>query len=321
MRLSFTKVVSITAIGCFAAFSVAAQTAGKSSDVQELPYEGKDSIATTLGRMDVMLILRSWRAKGVLACTHGFDVRVCLWVENAYPSGIFEVVRQPYKTQLAEMKGFLKGLEPVKTGPVGSSSHSPVAGDGTANQYGETRVYTFVPDVGLSNSDVPIAIPSTARFQPDYVSEVDSLGWRSPLIDQLTCPESLIARVKSCGMYPDPVTCIGTWGSYFPRIGFVNHPSQALAATVQALRAGRAAYRPLGRAVLAQYEYEPRTGHYIQMVEPLPKLATSIGTPFPQLLDIGAGSTFGNYLFVHFPIFEYCAGCLPVREVEERPPF
>lgn len=320
--MNYTKAVSAVAILLLAAISVAAaQASGQTRDVGELPYEGKDSIVTTLGRMDITLILRTWRAKGVLVCSHGIDgIRVCLWVENAYPSGIFEVVRQPYKTQMVEMKGMLKGLEPVKTAPLGSSSHSPVAGDGTTNQYGEARVYTFVPDVGLYNSDVPIAIPSTAKFQPDYVSELDALGWRSPLVDSLTCPESIVARVKSCGLYPDPVTCAMTWGSYFPRIGFINHPSQALGAAMQALRAGKTAYRPLGRAVLAQYEYEPRTGHYIQMVEPLQKLGMSIGTPLPGLMDLGAGSSFGNYLFIHFPIFEYCSGCLPVREVEERPP-
>lgn len=321
MRSNFTKLASLSLGGCLAIVSVAAQSTGGTRGVQELPYEGKDSLTTTLGRMDVLLVLRSWRAKGVLACTHGFDVRVCLWVENAYPSGIIEVIRQPYKTQMAEMKGFLKDLEPLKTGAVGSSSHSPVSGDGTADQFAEARVYTFVPDLGLSNSDVPIAIPSMLRFQPDYVSELDAFGWRSPLVDELTCPETMLARLKSCSRAPDPVTCAGTWGSYFPRIGFVTHPSPALGAGVQALRAGRAAFRPLGRAVLAPYEYEPRTGHYLQMVEPLPKPATSIGSPFPQELDLGAGSPFGNYLFVHFPIFEYCSGCLPVREVEERPPF
>lgn len=314
------KLASLTVWGALALVTTVAAQAGKRESVSELPYEGKDSLTSTLGRMDVLLILRTWRAKGVLACTHGFDVRVCLWVENAYPSGLFEVIRQPYKTQLAEMKAMLKGLEPLKVGPAGSSSHSPVAGDGTANQFAEARVYTFVPDLGLSNSDVPLAIPSSLRFQPNYITELDAIGWRSTLVDTMTCPEMVVARLKSCGMAPDPITCAGTWGSYFPRIGFINHPSQAMAAAMQALRAGRAASRPLGRAVLSPYDYEPRTGHYIQMVEPLPKLATSIGSPFPGLLDAGAGSTFGNYLFVHFGIFDYCAGCLPVRLVEERPP-
>jgi hypothetical protein len=222
---------------------------------------------------------------------------------------------------MAEMKGMFKGLEPMQgLGTFGSSSHSPLAGDGTTNQFGEARVYTFVPDLGLYNSDIPIAVPSSMKFQPDYVSELDALGWRSTLVDTFTCPEMMLARIKSCGGYPDPVTCAGTWGSYYPRIGFINHPSQALAAAMQALRAGRAASRPLGRMVLSTYDYEPRTGHWIQMVEPIQKLATSIGSPFPGLLDVGAGSSFGNYLFVHFGVFDYCAGCLPCRLVEERAP-
>jgi len=319
--VNFTKLLSITAVGLLAVVTVAAQSAGNAPPVGTLPYEGKDTVVGTLARTDLLLILRTWRVKGVLACSHGIDViRVCLWVENAYPSGIIEVIRQPYKSQLAEMQALVQALQPVKLAPLGSSAHSPVSADGTTNQFAETRVYTFVPDVGLSSTDIPIAIPSSIRFQPNYVSEMDSLGWRSTMIDTFTCPEMLIARIKSCGMAPDPVTCAGTWGSYFPRIGFINHPSQALAAAMQAVRAGRAASRPLGRLVISPYDYEPRTGHWIQMIEPLPKLATSIGSPFPELLDVGAGSTFGNYLFVHFGVFEYCAGCLPCRLVEARPP-
>ncbi len=321
MKSNCMKVGSATLIGLLALVTLGAQSAGTPRDVGALPYEGRDTILGTLLRTDVMLILRTWRVKGVLACTHGFDIRVCLWVENAYPSGIIEVIRQPYKTQLAEMQLLIKALEPIKLAALGSSAHSPVAGDGTTNQFAETRVYTFVPDLGLANTDIPIAIPSTMRFQPNYVSEMDALGWRSTMIDTFTCPEMLIARLKSCGLFPDPVTCAGTWGSYFPRIGFINHPSQALSAAMQGLRAGRAASRPLGRMVLSPYDYEPRTGHFIQMIEPVQKMATSIGSPFPGLLDASAGSPFGNYLFVHFGVFEYCAGCLPVRLVEERPAF
>lgn len=319
MDWTFTKAGSLMAIGLLCLVTVGAQAAPKGQAVPELPYEGKDSVAGTIARVDITCILRTWRIKGVLACTHGFDVRVCLWVENAYPSGLFEVIRQPYRTQMAEMKGALKGMEPIRV-LGGSSSHTPLAGDGTTNQFAETRVYTFVPDLGLSNSDVPIAIPQGSVFQPNYVSELDGFGWRSPIIDTLTAPETMVARVKSCGMYPDPITCAGTWGTYFPRIGFINHPSQALAAAMQGLRAGRAASRPLGRVALSPYSFEPRTGHYIQMVEPIPKLAISIGSPFPQAMDVGAGSKFGNYLFIHFGIFDYCSGCLPVRLVEERPP-
>jgi hypothetical protein len=319
MDWTFTKAASLTAIGLLCLVTLGAQAAPKGQAPPELPYEGKDSVIGTIARIDVTCILRTWRIKGVLACTHGFDVKVCLWVENAWPSGLFEVIRQPYRTQMLEMSLALKVMEPFR-GLGGSSSHSPVAGDGTTNQFAETRVYTFVPDLGLSNSDIPIAIPLGSLFQPNYVSELDGFGWRSPLVDTLTAPETMVARIKSCGMAPDPITCAGTWGTYFPRIGFINHPSQALAAAMQGLRAGRAASRPLGRVVLSPYPFEPRTGHFIQMVEPVPKPALSIGSPFPQVMDVGAGSPFGNYLFIHFGIFECCSGCLPTRLVGERPP-
>src|SRR5471032_2081240 len=144
MQSNSMKLVSVTVTLLLALVTLGAQSAGKPWDVGELPYEGKDSVIGTLGRTDVMLILRTWRAKGVLACTHGFDIRVCLWVENAYPSGIIEVIRQPYKSQLAEMQLLVKALEPIKLAPVGSSAHSPVSADGTTNQFAETRVYTFV---------------------------------------------------------------------------------------------------------------------------------------------------------------------------------
>lgn len=320
MKSSFTKCLSVLGVGLFALFALGAQSGAKSQTTGPLPFEGRDTVSTTLARTDVSCILRTWKALGVLVCSHGYDVHACLWVENAYPCGIMEVIRQPYKTQLAEMKSMIERLAPLSLTTFGSSSHSPMAGDGTSTQFGDARVYTYVPDLGLANSDVPIAIPSYTRFEANYVTEMDSFGWRSPMVDQFTCPEMTSAQLKSCGLFPDPVTCMGTWASWFPRIGFVMHPSQALGATVQALRAGRAASRPMGRVVMSAYEYEPRTGHYIQMIEPVPKLAISIGTPFPALMDLGAGSTWGNYLFVHFGIFQYCAECLPVRLVEARPP-
>ncbi len=323
MPLRFMRILNAASIVLGLALTLGAFAWGGTQDssTAELPYEGKDSQTSILGRMDLSLILRSWVAKGVLVCTHGFDIKVCLWVENAYPSGVIEVLRQPYKTHLAEMQATLKSLQAAAAADSRSASHTPLAGDGTAKQFAEAHVYTYVPDLGLSNSEIPIAVPTSTAFQTDYLTEQDGFAWRSPLIDQMTCPEARLGQFKSCGWAPDPVTCAGTWGSYYPRIGFISHPSQPIAAAMQALRAGRVANRPIGRTVLAQYAYEPRTGHYLQMIQPMMKLATSIGSPFPDPLEAGAGSKYGNYLFVHFGIFEYCAECLPVRLVEARTPF
>lgn len=288
-------------------------------NLPELPYEGKDTITGTLAKVDVTCILKSWRLKGAMVCvTPSGGIRACLWVENAWPCGILEVVRQPYKTHYAELKGVLAAMKPVSM-LGGSSSHGPMSGDGTANQFAEARVYTFVPDYGLSQSEVPLAIPSGDQFNINYLSELDGFGWRSPLVDTFTSPEARLARLKSCSI-PDLRLCAGTWGGYYPRIGFINHESQVIAAHVEALRAGRAASVPLGRMVVQPYAFEPRTGHYIQMLEPVYRTCVSIGSPMTPTIETGAGSKYGAYLFLHFGVFEVCRGCMPVRLTSERAP-
>ncbi len=321
MSWSFTKAISATLLGTVALAAVGAGAPQERSTVPPLPFEGTESILGTIPKVDVSCILRSWRVKGVMVCLVGLKPHACLWVENAWPSGLIEVVRQPLKTHYAELAGVLRELDPLRLFG-NSASHGPLAGDGTANQFVEARVYTFVPPVpGLDQSDIPIAKPSGPLFQVDYISELDGFGWRSPVVDALTAPESTIAGLKSCDRAPDLMNCAGRWGSYWPRIGFVNHPSQVIAALVQGLRAGRAASRPIGRVVLAPYAFEPRTGHYIQMLRPSYRTCVSIGSPLTKLIETGAGSKYGAYLFMHYGVFEECKRCLPVILTGPRAPF
>ncbi len=317
--MTFTKACSVLGLGVLALVTLGTTPPQDDRVPAALPYEGKHTITGTIPLVDVSCILRSWRLKGVMVCVSASGVvRTCLWVENAWPSGILEVVRQPLRTHYAELKGALAGLEPLRLFGK-SSSHTALAADGTANEFAEARVYTFVPDFGLSQSEIPLAIPSGSQFSVNYVSELDGYGWRSPAIDNLTAPETLVGRFKSCSI-PDPFLCAGTWGSYFPRIGFVNHPSEVIAAYLQALRAGRVASRPLGRLALEPYSFEPRTGHYIQMLSPSYRTCVSIGSPLVRAIETGARSKWGAYLFIHFGVFEVCKGCLPVRLTGERAP-
>ena len=152
--------------------------------------------------------------------------------------------------------------------------------------------------------EIPIAAPS-AKYSLNYISELDQVGWRTGLLDLLFTfnPE-----------------CAGNWGSYYPRRGFVDQPSEVLAAHLQALRAGRVASLPLGRIVISPYEYEPRTGHYLQLISPVIRTAVSIGNPVLAQLEAGNGSRFGAYLFVQWGYFEECKHCLDPRFLEPRPP-
>jgi hypothetical protein len=266
-----------------------------------LPYEGTETPVTVQARVDVSAILRSWRLKGIMVCGH--RPYKCWLVENAWPCGILEVVRKPYASHFSVPL-------PVMPGTITSSGGSD---RGQTNlEFGDARVYTFIPRLPEA-SELPVARPRGPYFAVNYVSELDPWGWRTGLIDRVRYP---LASMVRCDRAPAPGVCAGTWGSYYPRQGFIVHQSEVMASLVQALRAGRAASDPAGRFVLSPYPFEPRTGHFIQMVRPVTQPAIRIGQPGP--VDRGAGSLHGAYLFVHLGIFEECTRCLPPRLVEVR---
>jgi hypothetical protein len=253
-----------------------------------LPYEGSINPAAAIARLDVTCLLRTWRVKGVLWCPHHGHWKPCLWVENAYPCGLLEVVRQPMKSHVL---GF-------------PSSRRTTSGHKESElQFGEARVFTYVPPFG-QELDIPIAAPAQS-FMVNYVSELDAPGWRTGLLDLL---------------FARPGECVGAWGCVSPRSGFVQQPSEPLAAHLQAIRAGKVAALPLGRIVISPYPYEPRVGHYLQMISPVVKACTTIGHSDLRSLETGAGSPHGAYLFVQWGLFETCKRCLPTRYLPPRPP-
>ena len=317
------------ALGIMVAATIAAGAEGTearqgSQHLQPLPYEGKENVLSIVPRLDVLCILRSWRLKGIMVCpTPSGGINVCLRVENAWPTGLLEVVRQPMRSHLAEMKPIFESLKPILVRGGTSSSHAPVAGAGSAGQFAEAHVYSFVPQLPLISAlGIPLAIPQAVPFGLSYLSELDRFAWRNSGVDKIvTSGRSRLGRLRACGRIPDPQGCAGTWGSYSPRIGFIVHPSQVMAAHMQGLRAGRAASSPLGRVVLSPYPYEPRTGHYIQSLSPVTRSCMPIGSPLVKAIESGAGSKHGAYLFLHFGIFEECRGCLPLHLEGPRSPF
>lgn len=256
-----------------------------------LPYERSLSAAGLLAQVDVGCILRTWKIKGVLVCPWKGRLKPCLWVENAYPCGILEVVRQPGKSHLLEMPPF-----PL---PRTTSGHNEAG-----LQFAEARVFTFVPPF-VQDLEIPIAAPRGPFLRLNYLSELDAAGWRAGLLEKLFVPGA---------------ECVGAWGCLYPRTGFVSQPSEPIAAHLQAVRAGRVAFRPHGRLALGPYPFEPRTGHYLQMVSPIRKSCVTIGSADLRGLEAGALSKHGAYLFVQFGLFEECRRCLPPRLLAPRPP-
>jgi len=258
---------------------------------ERLPYEGSLPLPALLGRIDAACILKSWKIKGVLVCPWRGHLKPCLWVENAYPCGILEVVRQPFRTHLA-------GMPPLA--PRGMTSGHNEGG----LQFAESRVYTFIPPL-VQDLEIPFAAPRGPFFRINYLSELDAPGWRTGLTD-------LLGR-------PAPET-FGAWGCAVPRTGFVLQPSEPIAAHLQALRGGRVASAPLGRIVLAPYPFEPRTGHFLQRVSPPAPGCVAIGNPDLRALEAGALSPHGAYLFLHYGLFEECRRCLAPRLLAPRSP-
>ena len=290
-------------------------------DSKKGSYEGTENIASMILTVDVTCILKTWRIVGVFACpSPSGGVNTCLIVENAYPVGIVEAVRKPYTSHLVESAALFKLFENApRFGE--TASHTNGAGDGTKLQFAEAHAYEFVPDL-LITSQLPLAQPSGETFRLSYVSEIDGYNWRKGLADLLTHPEQALKRavLPSCSTLPRADDCAWSWGPWFPRIGFTVHPSEVMASYLTALRAGRVASDPLGRIVISRYPYEPRSGHYIQMVRPTRRSCVSIGWPLVRQIERGALSLEGAYLFIHFGIFQECNGCFPARLVEARPP-
>lgn len=263
------------------------------------PQDAPEPASTIVARADLGAILRSWRFKGVLSCPHKGRTRHCLWVENAFPCGLIEIVRRPGASLVAEAQPAVAGLRTtgVHTGSL---------------QFADARVHTIVPFppdfLGL-----PIAKPWPQGFRVNYVSELDPIGWRVDWWDRILRPWRIAV---GCETNPAQPGCAGVWGPYYPRTGFVLHHSEPRAAYLQAVRAGRVASDPVGRAVLTPYSFEPRTGHFLQMIRPALRPAVAIG--WPGELEAGTGSKTGSYLFLHLGIFEECHRCLPPRLVGPR---
>jgi hypothetical protein len=271
---------------------------------ERLPFEGTAPVRALPGQVDVSAILRTWRVKGVLVCPHRGRQKPCLWVENAFPCGIFEVVHQPFRTHVTESEPAMAALRLL---PLSLTSAAGADKAQTNLQFADAHVFTYVPPV--DDIDWPIASPKGFPFAINYLSEIDAFAWRTGLIDRLIRPAPLL----SCETAPDKAKCAGRWGAYYPREGYLIHSSEPKSAFLQAVRAGRVASDPLGRFVPLPYPFEPRTGHLIQMIRPVWRRAVRIGEPGP--IDEGAGSLYGGYLFIHFGIFEECRRCLPPRLV------
>ena len=211
-----------------------------------LSYAGgaKASINTAIITVDTMQALPS--------CLHYKVIGICFWRS---PTGI------PFTTP--KVSHYIPDLVVTVYNQVGDDPWTEVnvIYDQAAYKIGDAQTQSFFHmamaggqssagtldnlDTRFKEADVignPVAqavfgkallLPSQATpFYPYYQSMLDTVIWRFPTLETLLYPQYLIPGLDDIGTWP-----LHTWGTVYPRTGFINQANDAKAAAVIALRA------------------------------------------------------------------------------------
>ena len=163
---------------------------------------------------------------------------------------------------------------------------------------------------------------ATQAFVPYFISTLDTLAWRFGIPESFF-PESLIPGQREIR---GVLGALGTWGSVFPRSGFLVQAHDYKAAAVTALRAANVVTQPDQPHVYRPALAEPRDGYWPpgevleddpetarwQMLHPEPESSCHI---FAHIDDLAAGlvdpyaeriSEFGDYVWNLWRPYECC---------------
>lgn len=192
---------------------------------------------------------------------HGCFDLVC----HHYPAAFIETPMSPGNSRipiLGELISALLGGVDLHDGAGGSAQD----GD-TYLKYYEAHVFSF-PTAWYMRARYPlmrVCDDPLESIQLNYLSELDP-SWRTGAADYLTLSTifSNIAAVSGicqiggiAGLGLSDL-CMGTWGPTYPRTGFTNANSQAVASASDAYRALRVTSKPGLRIVLNQRRFDPQ---------------------------------------------------------------
>jgi integrating conjugative element protein (TIGR03756 family) len=307
-----------------------------------LPVFNASSHADEGGELSSLSVVQA-TLMAVPHCFHYQVTGLCLWskciggictinttlkVEHYLPDSVVSVFQSPktnpwrYAHTEIDPPAYQLGQSQIKNSlgfAMGFGQEQAATNHDTDTHFKEVDVIGN-PAIELFNALKTFVLPSTARpFVPYYVSMADSYLWRSPLIETLLYPHSLIPGTHSVGGFGN------NWGSVYPRTGFLLQPIDAKAAAVMAQRAADIAtrqaqshvYQPLAtdcgrecRAAEAN-ENDPRTKW--QMI--YPKLENTcmvfgekdLQRNLPWNSD-AAQKGHGNYVWI---LWRHYKGCIP----------
>ena len=120
---------------------------------------------------------------------------------------------------------------------MGGSPSSASAGGNRTSQTSQHQATKFKDSDAIGHPSASIPIPyrcpsQATTFFPYFVSGLDTLAWRFGLPEAIY-PQAIIPGLREIGNFP-----LNTWGSLYPRSGFINQTSDPKAGAVIAQRVG-----------------------------------------------------------------------------------
>ena len=180
-----------------------------------------------------------WLECGLTGCT----VRTSPKVSHFLPDLVVTVQTEPAQQAWREMRTFYHGIQEqaietavgvVARHPAGfgSLSMSSINSSSISLRYLEADVFGHPqPSLAIVNDYGFTCRSVTTRLYPYYMSAMDAIAWRDPSFDRAHLASTTPGQFE-IGRWP-----FNSWGSVFPRTGWVKNADLAMGAAVTAQRA------------------------------------------------------------------------------------
>ena len=197
-----------------------------------------------------------------------------------FPAGFVETPTAPFTTAIPFLSIVLDTISGGTTDWAGSGGSSSGAGD-VHLKYFEAHVFNLPTRtfIHLKYPFLKLCYYGSTPWEINYLSEADSINWRTGLTDFIsyefllgaiaqlsqTCTITSIGdnlgdavgETLSIGGQTLGDVCMGTWGITYPRTGFSNASSEPVASGISAYRASRVVASPLMRVVFIPKLFDP----------------------------------------------------------------
>lgn len=168
---------------------------------------------------------------------NGCDVETSPRVGHHNPDLVVSAHNGAANNPWKEANGITGKVSASAIGAILNASASVPAGSNRASTGDDLETMKFKGSDAIGHPvasvSMPYSCPSQATsFKPYFISGLDAIAWRLG-VPESVYPEALVPGRREVGNFP-----ANTWGSVYPRSGFISQTSDAKAAAVIAQRVG-----------------------------------------------------------------------------------